>query len=342
MSQVSPYAVSATQYAQAPYAPVVSWTPRTAALAGETMGTTWSARLVMPPGLAEPRVQAAIQAALNTVVAQMSTWESDSDLSRFNTAEPGWHVLPSAFYSVLDCALTLARDTQGAFDPTVGPLVNAWGFGPAGRHAAPPNTATLQALSARCGWQRLKLDASTCAAWQAGGTALDLSGIAKGYGVDAACQALDALGITHYLMEVGGELRARGHRADQQPWRIAIEIPDASGDFGLTLPLRDQAIATSGDYRRYRGHAPGQHSHTIDPRTCRPIANGVASLTVIHADCMHADALASALTVLGETAGMAYAEQANIAALFVMRQADDFRPSASSAMQRLLEQSAPC
>src|SRR5690606_11872097 len=130
----------------------------------------------------------------------------------------------------------------------------------------------------------------------------------KGYGVDLAARALDTLGVHHYLLEVGGELRARGLRPDGLPWRVAIEVPDGSDDHALSLVLSEQSIATSGDYRRYRHRDADRYAHTVDPRTGRPIANGVASVTVIHADCMQADALATALTVLGEGEGLAYAQ----------------------------------
>ncbi len=217
---------------------------RAAALAGATMGTTWSARLALPAGRDEAAARQAIQAALDEVVAQMSTWEPESDISRYNRAGPGWRELPAAFFHVLRHALALAEDSDGAYDPTVGPLVNAWGFGPWQRGFEPPSPAAIDAARARCGWRRVALDPARQAAHQPGGIYLDLSSIAKGYGVDRAAQALDALGLTDYLVEVGGELRARGQRPDGQPWRVAVEVPDGSDAHALALPLRDLAIAT--------------------------------------------------------------------------------------------------
>jgi len=306
-----------------------------AALAGATMGTTWSARLALPPGLAAQAARAAIQRALDSVVAQMSTWDDASDLSRYNRAAPGWQALPADCLHVVRHALRLAADTGGAYDPTVGPLVNAWGFGPPPHPSEPPSAAAIDALRPRCGWRRVQLDDAAGRAWQPGGAYLDLSAIAKGYGVDCAARALDDAGVAHYLVEVGGELRARGQRPDGQPWRVAIEVPDGSDDHALALPLQNRSIATSGDYRRYRDSAGGRYAHTLDPRTGRPIDNGVASVTVVHDHCMQADALATALTVLGERDGLAYARRHALAALFIVRDGQRLRLAASDAFAAL-------
>ena len=298
---------------------------RPAALAGATMGTTWSARLALPAGVTEASARQGIQAALDQVVAQMSTWEADSDITRYNRAEPGWQTLPPEFFHVLHHALMLAEDSGGAYDPTVGPLVNAWGFGPHQRAFEPPSPAAIQTARDRCGWQRVPLDEERRAAWQPGGVYLDLSSIAKGYGVDRAAMALDALGVTDYLVEVGGELRACGKRPDGQSWRVAIEVPDASDDHALALPLHHCSIATSGDYRRHAGDGDARYAHTIDPRTGHPVRNAVASVTVLHPVCMQADALATVLTVLGEADGLSYARRHALAALFIVRGEDAWR-----------------
>lgn len=306
-----------------------------AALAGATMGTTWSARMALPAGCSDQAARMAIQAALDEVVAQMSTWEAGSDISLFNQAGAGWRELPDAFFHVLRHAMALAQDSAGAYDPTVGPLVNAWGFGPHQRAFEPPSPAAIDAARLRCGWQRVALDAARQAAFQPGGAYLDLSSIAKGYGVDRAAMALDALGITQYLVEVGGELRARGKRPDGQHWRVAVEVPDASDDHALALPLEDRSIATSGDYRRHAGSGEARYAHTIDPRTGQPVRNNVASVSVLHPVCMQADALATVLTVLGETDGLAYARRHDLAALFILRDADAYRVVATPAFQAL-------
>jgi len=308
---------------------------RPAALAGATMGTTWSARLALPAGVTEASARQGIQAALDQVVAQMSTWEADSDITRYNRAESGWQTLPPEFFHVLHHALMLAEDSGGAYDPTVGPLVNAWGFGPHQRAFEPPSPAAIQTALDRCGWRRVPLDQDRRAAWQPGGVYLDLSSIAKGYGVDRAAMALDALGITDYLVEVGGELRARGKRPDGQSWRVAIEVPDASDDHALALPLHNCSIATSGDYRRHAGDGDARYAHTIDPRTGHPVRNAVASVTVLHPICMQADALATVLTVLGEAEGLAYARRHGLAALFIVRGEDAWRVVATPQFEAL-------
>lgn len=303
-----------------------------AALAGATMGTTWSARLALPAQMTADAARDAIEQALGKVVAQMSTWDEASDLSRYNrSTSSGWVSLPDECLYVLRHALQLAADTRGAYDPTVGPLVNAWGFGPPPYASEPPSTDAIRTLQQRCGWERIQLDSVIGRAWQPGSAYLDLSAIAKGYGVDLAAQALNALGIEHYLVEVGGELRARGRRPDGYPWRVAIEVPDGSDDHALPLILSDRSIATSGDYRRYRDSDTRRYAHTLDPRTGRPIVNGVASVTVIHALCMQADALATALTVLGERDGLDYAHRHDVAALFILRDGQHLRPAASEA-----------
>jgi len=304
-----------------------------AALAGATMGTTWSARMALPTGCSDHAARLAIQAALDEVVAQMSTWEAGSDISQFNQAGPGWRALPDAFFHVLRHAMALADDTAGAYDPTVGPLVNVWGFGPHQHAFEPPSPAAVDAARLRCGWRRVALDAEMQRAYQPGGAYLDLSSIAKGYGVDRAAMALDALGITQYLVEVGGELRARGNRPDGQPWRVAIEVPDASDDHALALPLEDISIATSGDYRRHADNGDARYAHTIDPRTGQPVRNNVASVSVLHPVCMQGDALATVLTVLGETEGLAYARRHDLAALFILRDAAAYRVVATPAFQ---------
>ncbi|ANN80353.1 FAD:protein FMN transferase [Bordetella flabilis] len=321
---------------------------RPAAPAGATMGTTWSARLLLPPGVTQHGARHAIQAALDDVVAQMSHWENDTDLSRFNRALQGWYRVPAAFFEVMRYALWLAEETQGAYDPAAGALAEAWGFGPRGAHqdtrqasrppgARPPDPAWLGQWRSDAGWRALRLDESAQRIWQPGGVMLDLSSIAKGYGVDAAAKALDALGLRHYLVEVGGELRARGKRPDGQPWRVGIESPE-DGRPALALSLGDAALATSGDYQRYFMHQGRRHAHTLDPRTGLAVDNGVASVSVLHGGCMQADALATALLVLGERNGMAWARARGIAAVFLLRGDGGLRVAPTPAFQACLAQ----
>lgn len=302
-------------------------------LRGLSMGTTWSVKLVAPsPAL--PALGRGIQAQLDEVVAQMSTWDADSDISRYNRAAAGSvHTVPAAFAEVLQAALALAADSDGAYDPTIGPLADLWGFGPAGARTQAPAAAPLARARERLGWRRLRFDPATRTLLQPGGAYLDFSSIAKGYGVDCVADWLRGQGIADCLVEVGGELRAHGRKPDGSAWRVAVEQPGREDEAAAVIALDGLAIATSGDYRRYFEQAGGdgarRYSHTLDPRSGAPIDNAVASVTVLHERCMHADALATALTVLGAQAGLAYANRHRLAALFVLRQGDGFATRAT-------------
>lgn len=305
---------------------------------GATMGTSWNVRLVAGAQLQREPVLQAIQRALDEVVAQMSTWEPEADLCRFNRAPPDtWHPLPPAFREVLACALDVARRSDGAFDPAAGALVDAWGFGPRGRAGLPDATALARARE-RGGWRRLDVDDARRRARQPGGLVLDLSAIAKGFGVDLVARRLAALGFESHLVEVGGELRGAGVKPDGQPWWVQLEEPgpDAAGPATL-LALHGLSVATSGDYRRSFDHQGTRYSHTIDPRDGRPIRHGLAAVTVLHAECMQADAWSTALTVLGPDDGLALARELGLAARFVVRRGAGFEERTSPAFDRLLQ-----
>ena len=294
-------------------------------LQGATMGTTWSVKLVATRGLHPAEIRSGIEARLDRVVAQMSTWEPDSDLSRFNRAAAGrWHELRDECLTVLAHALEVAGDTGGAYDPTVGPLVDLWGFGPAPRRRTRPPADAIAAARARTGWERLTLDPRGRRVRQPGGVSVDLSSIAKGFAVDQVAAHLRRLGVTSYLVEIGGELRGHGAKPDGTPWWVALERPPVSPGRGigagdLIVALHGLSVATSGDYRRFFEDGGRCYSHTIDPRTGCPVEHGLASVTVLHPECMIADALATALMVLGPAAGLAYARRRGLAALFVER-----------------------
>lgn len=313
--------------------------PATLALHGRTMGTTWSATMVVPAGVDADGVEAGIQHELDRVVAQMSTYEEDSDLVRFNRAPAGsWHALPPEFFAVLEHALALAADTGGAYDPTVAPLVDLWGFGAAGRDHRIPPAAAIVAARERVGWQRIRLDPGTRRAYQPGGAWIDLSSIAKGFAADQAGRQLEGRGITDYLVEVGGELRARGRRADGRAWRVAIERPDAAPgavelleQAGPPIVLRDMAIATSGDYRHAFEHDGRRYSHHIDPRSGWPVEHRIASVSTLARECMQADAVGTAIMVLGPEQGMAWAERRGLAVRLLVRMGDGMVERVSSA-----------
>ena len=293
--------------------------PGYAALRGRSMGTTWTVRLPALPDEAQARrIGARIQAALDLIVDQMSTWDETSDLCRLNRAPCGWYQVPEAFFQVLRCALEVADRSQGAYDPTVGRLVDLWGFGPCGPVDRPPEPARISAALQTAGWRRTALNAPLRGVWQPGGLCFDLSSIAKGYGVDAMARVLDEHGVRHYLAELGGELKLRGQGPRGGSWRLDIESPEPGGH-GLPLCLTDTAIATSGDYRRRFEHGGQRYAHTLDPRSGRPLAHNLASVSVVHGTCMMADALATALLCMGPGQGPDYARRHGIAALFMTR-----------------------
>lgn len=291
---------------------------------GGTMGTSYTVKAV-PSAANGPDMDAvaeAIRAALEDVNAKMSTYRPDSELSRFNSLQSTEPFPVSAeTIAVFALAHEVSERSGGAFDVTVGPLVNLWGFGPEERGERPPTDDLVAALRERVGYRNVVADPeSNTLRKTRPDIYCDLSAIAKGYGVDQAARALEAAGVTDYMVEVGGEVRTRGLNAHGNPWRIGIERPDtADRTVELVVPLRDKSLATSGDYRNYYEEDGVRLSHTIDPRTGRPIRHALASVTVIADDCAVADAYATALMVLGPEQGMALAKQLNLAAFFILR-----------------------
>ncbi|MCD0260125.1 FAD:protein FMN transferase [Xanthomonas melonis] len=310
-----------------------------ATLGGSSMGTTWSVKLVVSPARDLHPLHACIQSALDRVVAQMSTWEAGSDISRYNRAPAGqWQHLPEDFHTVLRTALEIAHASGGAFDPTVGPMVELWGFGAGAGQRRVPAPEQIALASLRCGWRRVDLVDGRVL--QTGAVALDLSAIAKGYGVDCVHRALLQAGVTSALIEVGGELFGYGRKPDGSAWRVLVEsAPDEEA--GAALPARvvvldGLAVATSGD-RWHRFDAGGtRYAHTIDPRTGAPVPHAAAAVTVLAADAMHADAWATAMTVLGPEAGLAHARSSELAVRFLTRQDGALHESMSPAFERHL------
>ena len=287
------------------------------------MGTSWCVKLVESPRVDLHAVHAEIQTCLDRVVAQMSTWETDSDISRFNRAVANtWQALPPEFFEVLSCAMDMACESDGAYDPTVGALVDAWGFGPAQSGYRIPDEGELASARARLGWRRVSLRPEQTSALQPGGVQLDLSAIAKGYGVDLVARRLRDRGVAAALIEVGGELYGFGRKPDGSPWQVLVEAsPDADidEDLACVIALDGTAVATSGDHWHGFEQEGTRYSHTLDPRTGKPTEAAPAAVTVIADDAMHADAWATALTVMGAEAGYRFAQQRNIAARFVVR-----------------------
>jgi thiamine biosynthesis lipoprotein len=311
-------------------------------LHGRSMGCAWSVTAVATRDCEAARLSAEIEAVLARVVTQMSTWEPESAITRFNRAAPGsWLPLPLEFALVLGCALHVARASGGALDPTAGALVNAWGFGATSRYHEPgfmpPTTQTIERARDQGGWQRLQVDVNAMRMLQPGGMQLDLSAIAKGFAVDQISRFLRGAGIPHHLVDVGGELRGAGMKPDGQPWWVDVQLPpDATGATPTRIALHDVSVATSGDYLQGFVQHGRRYSHCIDPRSGRPIDNGVCAVTVLHAECMQADAWSTALMVLGPTAGMALAEAEQIAAQWLVRAGPGIDEHCSSAYRALV------
>jgi FAD:protein FMN transferase len=293
---------------------------------GPTMGTTYTVKIAgRAVGEAEAAAaRAAVEDVLAGVVDRMSAYLPESELGRFNRhhATTPFALSPDTL-AVLATAQRVSELSRGAFDVTVAPVVDAWGFGPTKVQRIVPE-AERSALAPRVGYWRLAVDAEAGTATKARpDLQADLSGVAKGYAVDRAALALEGLGFTDYLVEAGGELRTRGRNAEGRPWQIGVEQPDAAPPRARqVVPLSGQAMATSGDYRIWFEREGRRYSHEIDPATGLPIRHGLASVTVVAADCAFADAMATALIVLGPEDGFALARRERIAAYFVTRHAD--------------------
>lgn len=310
----------------------------TLTLAGPTMGTSWSVQLPRPPaGVDQAALYAGITAVLEEVNARMSTYQADSELSRFNAAEStDWFPVSDELVRLVDTALAVSTLSDGAFDVTVGPLVNLWGFGPEVQADELPAQAEIDAALVRVGWTLLHTRTEPPALRKdRPDVYVDLSAIAKGHGVDRVAAVLEAAGVRDYLAEIGGELRGRGVNAEGEPWRIAVERPDPGRRAVLrVVALTDQAMATSGDYRNFFELDGRRYSHSIDPATGRPVDHQLASVTVLAERCGEADAWATALLVLGPEQGRALADERGLAALFVERIGEELRLTESAAFAR--------
>jgi len=303
------------------------------------MGTTYSVKLVAPGEyLNKDDLQSRIAETLAAVDKLTSTWRDDSDLSKFNVnPSTDWIDVSSEFCNAIESALAVSRATGGAFDITVGPLVNLWGFGPDGERQEPPDTAALNAVMADVGYEGVEARCDQPAVRKRSSTMyIDLSGWAKGYGVDRLAAVLDDHALKDYLVEIGGELRMRGQNAEGRNWAIAVEMPSTMTRRSQSvLRLTDTSVATSGDYRNYFEHDGRHYSHTIDARTGRPVTHDLAAVTVISDTAAFADAMATALLVLGPEAGLALAEDLGVAGYFLVRNKTGIRELSTSSFDLL-------
>ncbi len=316
-----------------------SSTDRALTLSGLTMGTYYRVTLAsLPDTVSEELLQASISTHLERINSLMSTYISDSEVSRFNrSGGTNWFPVSVDTATVVADAIQIFELSGGAFDITVSPLVNLWGFGPPERNNQIPSQSSIEKTLNKIGSQHLRARLSPPALKKnSGDLQIDLSGIAKGFAVDSVAESLEALEITNYLVNIGGEMLASGQKEDASFWRVAIESPTAN-QIGIqrVLELRDLAIATSGDYRNYFEVDNRSYSHEIDPRTGRPIQHQLVSVSVLDVSCRRADAWATALIILGPNKGRQLAESANLAAFFIVRGDDGFLEMESPGFNRL-------
>ncbi len=315
------------------------WRPATAEvmLDGATMGSTWTVRIAaLPAGQDAGTVRAAIEGVLESINRQMSTYRETSEITRFNRT-PGldWFPVSPDFAAVVAESARISALTGGAFDITVAPLVDLWGFGPDWSARQVPAAAAVEATRARVGWQGIEARMDPPALRRTvDGITLDVSAIAVGYAVDRLADVLEDAGVEDYLIDVGGEFRGRGSSAAGRPWRVGVEHP-GTGAVAAAVELQGMALATSGDYRNYYEAGGEFYSHVLDPRTGRPVSHQLASVTVVTRTATEADALATAFLVLGLAPGRALADEHALAVLWVVRGDSGYRVVETPAFARL-------
>lgn len=317
-------------------------------VAGDTMGTKYSIQYFFNYSSPDARdIKKAADILLDDIENKMSTYRSESELSRLNRAAIDKPIqLSSELYLVIQRAQEISVLSEGAFDVTVGPLVNLWGFGPDIQAQDLPSEQQIQQiLREQVGYQYLSLDVAKSSITKQKATYIDLSAIAKGYAVDRLAELMLSYGINNFLVEIGGELRASGSKAKGQPWRVAIEKPvlGLSGEHNVleqVIDLNNMSIATSGDYRNFFKIDEQLYSHTLNPKTGKPVTHHLASVSVLHPSAMQADALATAFNVMGADKTIAYAEQHQLAVFLVLREVDKLEHRYSSRFNELALQSA--
>ncbi|OOF64191.1 FAD:protein FMN transferase [Rodentibacter pneumotropicus] len=320
--------------------------PEVISLSGKTMGTTYHVKYIDDGSVSEnlQNTHEQIEYILKDVNAKMSTYIKDSELSRFNqNTQVNTPIEISAdFAKVLAEAIQLHQVTEGALDVTVGPVVNLWGFGPEKRPERQPTAEQLAERQAWVGLDKITLDMSgniPTLSKSVPQVYIDLSSIAKGFGVDQVAEKLEQLNAQNYMVEIGGEIRAKGKNAEGKPWQIAIEKPNITGERAVenVIGLNNMAMATSGDYRIYFEENGKRFAHEIDPKTGYPIQHHLASITVFSPTTMTADGLSTGLFVLGEEKALEVAEKNDLAIYLIIKTANGFETKISSAFKKLME-----
>jgi thiamine biosynthesis lipoprotein len=313
---------------------------RPVTFSGATMGTTYTVTMdALPADVSLSTLRQDVGAILDRIEDRMSTYDDASELSRFNANQTtDWVAMSAETVDVVDAAIAVSELTDGGFDITVGPLVDLWGFGPAAGPPAIPSDDAIAAILERVGYRQVRTRREPPALRKSHPEVeIDLSAIAKGYAVDEVAEYLESVDVSDFLIEVGGEMRARGRHPRGVPWRIGIERPvPGPRSVHRVLLLENAALATSGDYRNFFEVEGWRFSHTIDPRTGRPVTHALASVSVVDVTAMRADALATGLTVLGPAAGRALAQREDLAVLFIERDGASFHEDWTPALARAL------
>lgn len=292
----------------------------------------------LPQGKTAEQLQAELQKVLDDLNAVLSTYQPDSELMRFNNSPVGqWVAVSPVLFKTVVITLSVSQASKGMYDITVGPLVNLWGFGPDAQPVKTPDDKQIAKARQRIGWEKIGVDDSQMSLMRKADVQLDLSSVGEGAAVDTLSDKLIALGIKGFMVSVAGCTRVQGLKADGKPWVIAIEKPDGSGDVQQILKLDDQIISTSGSYRNYREIDGVRYSHTINPKTGRPITHkGVSVSVVLSESTTLADAWATALNVLGPDEGYDVAEAQHLAAYFIRRTENGLVVRYTSAFKPLL------
>lgn len=314
--------------------------PNNIQFTGQTMGTSYSVSLfTKDPRHSKTEIKKKVDTVLQQVNAQMSTYDNNSELSRFNQHDSTTPVVISrALERVTARALAISHKTDGMLDITVGPLVNLWGFGPQARPEKIPTAQQRQAVREYVGYDKLTIDNHQLSKAHPK-LYVDLSTIAKGYGVDRVAYLLEQLDITQYLVEIGGEIRTNGGKPGGKPWRLAVEKPvSTERSVQQVVSFNEGALATSGDYRNFYQHDGRRYSHIINPQTGEPIQHNLVSVSVYAADSMSADAYATALLVMGPEKAKAFVKEHQMAAFLIIKDDEGFNEWSSNAFEPLLSQ----
>jgi len=311
--------------------------PRELVLSGPTMGTTYTVKVVGTPATLDAQaLQRELDAVLASIDAEMSTYRPDSAISKFNATEStGWIDVPDGLARVVAASKDISERSGGAFDITLAPLIAAWGFGPSGEQSALPSASDLAALRERVGHRLLDVRlAPPALRKQHPALTIDVNGVAPGYAVDLLAKRFEALGVRDFMIDIGGEVLARGRNSRGERWRIALERPvDTEPTPFKILELEDASVTTSGEYRHYFDRDGQRYSHTIDPRSGRPIES-FGSVCVVGASTLAVDAWATALNVLGPEEGLRLAEREGLAAMYVVVAGDRLEARMSPAFAR--------